>query len=65
MKYDFARHCYLLADDQFNEGCRNNFYNPAYAERCFERARNFYAIAELLGYTYEIHLNIQNYLAGY
>ncbi len=65
MIYDFARHCYLLAEKQFNEGCSNNFYKPIYAQRCFKRAENFYVLAEFLGYTHNIHADIENYLAGY
>ncbi|MGB6300812.1 MAG: hypothetical protein WBF90_32200 [Rivularia sp. (in: cyanobacteria)] len=69
MNYDFARHCYLLAEDQFNEGCKCSFKRKHYAERCFKRADNFWAIAEFLGYTHEIHaeieMNIEIELSGY
>lgn len=65
MNYDFARHCYLLAEDQFNEGCKCSFKRRNYADRCFKRADNFWAVAEFLGYTHEIHQHLEDYAQAY
>lgn len=65
MDYDFARHCYLLGENQFKEEIRA--HDNAYAERCHNRSITCFGVANFLGYTDEVHSQVEFWLneSGY
>ncbi len=65
--YDFGKHCYLLAQGEKQLSKIYKFRDKNYADRCFERAKTLYAIAQFCGFTdrdYEKYLDYKYLVLG-